>query len=249
MIRHLAFAFTLFLAAAAPAQAGERGLLWRVVQTCLVDHAVTGGSFPCLRVDTADGIDRGYAVLRAPFERLHVIVTPTVRTIGIEDARLVTPDAPNYFADAWSARRFVADDLVQKPGRSDVALAINSKPGRSQDQLHIHVACVRPDVKRSLAAQAATLQPGRFASIRVLPKAPRYMAMPLAGADLADRNPFDLVAEGLKPADMADVTIVLVGTGDEQHPGFVLLARSRLHGVWDDAHGEILLDGSCRAFR
>ena len=48
---------------------------------------------------------------------------------------------------------------------------------------------------------------------------------------------------------MADVTIVLVGTGDEQHPGFVLLARSRLHGVWDDAHGEILLDGSCRAFR
>ena len=249
MIRNLAVASFLCLAAASPARAGERGLLWRVVQTCLVDHAVTGGSFPCLRVDTADGIDRGYAVLRAPFERLHVIVTPTVRTIGIEDARLVAPDAPNYFADAWTARRFVADDLVQKPGRSDLALAINSKPGRSQDQLHIHVACVRPDVKQALTALATTLQPGRFASVRVLPKAPRYMAMPLAGAELADRNPFDLVAEGLKPADMSDITIVLVGTGDDQHPGFVLLARSRLHGVWDDAHGEVLLDGSCRAFR
>ena len=251
MIRHLAVACALLLAATAtaPARAGERGLLWRVVQTCLLDHAVTGGSFPCLRVDTEGGLERGYAVLRAPFERLHVIITPTVRTIGIEDARLLAPDAPNYFAEAWAARRFVADDLVQKPGRSDVALAINSKPGRSQDQLHIHVACVRPDVKRSLAALAATLQPGRFTGVRVLPKAPRYMAMPLAGADLADRNPFALVAAGLKPADMADVTIVLVGNGDDDRPGFVLLARSRLHGVWDDAHGEVLLDGSCRAFR
>ena len=250
MIRRFALASALLLAAA-PARAGERGLLWRVVQTCLVDHGLTGGSFPCLRVDTAEGVERGHVVLRAPFERLHVIVTPTVRTIGIEDARLVAPGAPNYFADAWVARRFVADDLVQKPGRSDFALAINSKPGRSQDQLHIHVACVRPDVKRSLASLAATLQPGRFESVRVLPRAPRYMAMPLAGPDLAGQNPFDLVAKGLRPADMADVTIVLVGTGagDDDHAGFVLLARSRLHGVWDDAHGEALLDGSCRAFR
>ena len=249
MIRPLAIAIALLLAAAAPARAGERGLLWRVVQSCLVDHAITGGSFPCLRVETADGAERGYAVLRAPFERLHVIVTPTVRTIGIEDARLVAPGAANYFADAWAARRFVSDDLVQKPGRSDLALAINSRPGRSQDQLHIHVACVRSDVKRSLASLAATLQPGRFVSVRVLPKAPRYMAMPLAGPDLAGQNPFDLVADGLKPADMSDVTIVLVGTGDDQHPGFVLLTRSRLRNVWDDAHGEALLDGSCRAFR
>ncbi len=250
MIRHLAILSAVLLAAAAPARAGERGMLWRVVQTCLVDHAITGGSFPCLRVDTAQGLERGYAVLRAPFERLHVIITPTVRTIGIEDLRLKAPDAPNYFADAWAVRRFVSDDLVRtKPERSDLALAINSKPGRSQDQLHIHVACVRPDVKRSLAALAAKLQPGRFASVRVLPKAPRYMAMPLAGPDLAGQNPFFLVADGLKPADMSDVTIVVVGFGDDDHPGFVLLARSRLQGMWDDAHGEALLDGSCRTFR
>ena len=247
MIRRLALVSVLLLAAA-PASAGERGLLWRVVQTCLADHSLTGGAFPCLAVDTNGGDARGYAALRAPFERLHVIVTPTVRTIGIEDARLVAPDAPNYFADAWASRHFVADDLSQKPDRSDLALAINSKPGRSQDQLHIHVACVRPDVKRSLAALAGTLQPGRFVPIKVLPKAPRYMAMPLAGATLAD-NPFALVADGLKPADMSDVTIVLVGTGGDAHPGFVLLARSRRHDVWDDAHGEALLDGSCRTFR
>ena len=83
----------------------------------------------------------------------------------------------------------------------------------------------------------------------MLPKAPRYMAMPLSGLDLAGQNPFALVADGLKPVDMADVTIVVVGFGDDEHPGFMLLARSRLRGVWDDAHGEALLDGSCRAFR
>lgn len=249
MIRILAFAGALLLVAAASAAAGERGLLWRVVQTCLVDHAITGGSFPCLRVDTAGGDERGYAALRAPFERLHLVITPTVRTIGIEDPRLVAAGAPNYFADAWASRHFVSDDLAQKPGRSDLALAINSKPGRSQDQLHIHVACVRPDVKRSLASSAAGLQPGRFTNLRVLPKAPRFMAMPLSGADLAGQNPFALVADLLKPVDMSDVTIVLVGTGGDDRPGFVLLARSRLHGIWDDAHGEALLDGSCRAFR
>ena len=249
MIRSLALACAL-LFAAAPASAGERGLLWRVVQTCLADHAITGGSFPCLAVDTEHGDDSGFVALRAPFERLHVIVTPTVRTIGIEATRLVAPDAPNYFADAWAVRHFVADDLVQKPGRSDLAMAINSKPGRSQDQLHIHVACIRPEVKRSLASLAGTLQPGRFTPVKVLPRSPRYMAMPLAGPDLAGQNPFAIVADEMKPADMSDVTIVLVGTGaSDERPGFVLLARSRLHGVWDDAHGEALLDGSCRAFR
>lgn len=248
MLRRLALASAL-LFAAVPASAGERGLLWRVVQTCIADHAIMGGSFPCLTVDTTGGLERGYAVLRAPLERLHVIVTPTVRTIGIEDTRLVGSGAPNYFADAWSARHFVTDDLTQELGRSDFAMAINSKPGRSQDQLHIHVACVRSDVKRSLSSLAATMRPGRFVPIKVLPRAPRYMAMPLTGPDLAGQNPFEIVANELKPADMADVTIVLVGTGDVEHPGFVLLARSRVHGIWDDAHGEVLLDGSCRAFR
>ena len=98
-------------------------MLWRVVQTCLVDHAITGGSFPCLRVDTAQGLERGYAVLRAPFERLHVIITPTVRTIGIEDLRLKAPDAPNYFADAWAVRRedgsWLMDGLIPVPEIKD----------------------------------------------------------------------------------------------------------------------------------
>lgn len=249
MIRRLALASAMLLAAVAPARSGERGLLWRVVQTCLVDHRLTGGAFPCLAVETADGEARGYAVVRAPFERLHVVVTPTVRTIGIEEPRLVAPDAPNYFADAWASRRFVSDDLVQKPGRADLAMAINSLPGRSQDQLHIHVGCVRADVKRALDQAEGTLRPGRFVPLKILPRAPRYMAMVLPGADLAGQNPFRIVAESLKPAAMADVTIVVVGAGSDEHPSFVLLARSRLRGIWDDAHGEALLDASCRAFR
>lgn len=247
--RPLAVASALFLAAAVPARAGERGLLWRVVQTCVADHRLTGGAFPCLAVEIDGGVERGFAVVRAPFERLHVVVTPTTRMVGIEDTRLVVPDAPNYFADAWASRRYVSDDLVQKPGRADIALAINSLPGRSQDQLHIHVGCIRTDVKRALEEAAGTLRTGRFVPLKVLPRAPRYMAMPLSGADLTGQNPFRLVAEGLHPADMADVTIVVVGAGSDEHPGFVLLARSRLHGVWDDAHGESLLDASCRSFR
>lgn len=249
MIRRFALACALLLVVVAPAAAGERGLLWRVVQTCVADHGLTGVSFPCLAVDNAQGDERGFVVLRAPFERLHVIVTPTVRTIGIEAPRLVEPGAPNYFADAWASRHYIADDLTQKPDRADIAMAINSKPGRSQDQLHIHIGCVRPDVKKTLVDLADSLHPGRFVPVRVLPKAPRYMAMPIAGADLVGQNPFEIVAEALKPADMSDVTIVVVGTGDTAAPGFILLARSRVLTQWDNAHGEVLLDESCRAFR
>ena len=249
MIRFFIIASALSLLLPASARAGERGLLWRVVQTCIADHRLTGGSFPCLSVNTEAGAERGYAVVRAPFERLHIVVTPTVRTIGIEDPRLVAPDAPNYFADAWASRHFVGDDLVQKPGRADLALAINSAPGRSQDQLHIHVACVRTDVKRALAASAAALRAGRFSPVKI-PRGPSFMAMQLEGADLAGHNPFKLVADTLHPAEMGDITIVVVGTGsDTDKPGFVLLARSRLLDRWDNAVGEGLLDEACRAFR
>ncbi len=33
-----------------------------------------------------------------------------------------------------------------------MSLAINSAVGRTQDQLHIHIDCVRPDVRDTLAA-------------------------------------------------------------------------------------------------
>ena len=242
----------LVLSAGAIADESGRGLLWRVVQTCMANHYVTGGAFPCLQVETASGAASGYVVLRAPLEDTHVILTPTVRTIGIEAERLRASGAPDYFQDAWSIRHFVTDGLTRQPARDDIAMAVNSKPGRSQDQLHIHVDCIRPAVKQSLERQAASLHLQGWTQISILPHAPRYWAMPLARDDLTGVNVFKIVASGLKidPDRMDDTTIVVAGSGAvSDRPGFIILARQRVSHSRDEAHGEALLNHSCAAFR
>ena len=84
---------------------GRRGALWDVVRTCVVDRTVTGFAFPCLEVNTADGEERGYVVLRRPGTR-DIVLAPTKQVVGVEDPWLWTAEAPNYFADAWNARSF-----------------------------------------------------------------------------------------------------------------------------------------------
>ena len=231
-----------------PAEAGERGLLWRVVQTCVLNHDLTGASFPCLSVETPKGVESGYAVLRAPNEAIRVVLSPTVRTAGIEAERLRGTDAPNYFHDAWMARHFVIDDLARTPSRGDLALAVNSKLGRSQDQLHIHVACIRPTVKHMLARAKASSQSANWTRIKVLPSAPYYWAHFEPSRDLSGLNLFDRVAAGLNvdPDDMDDVTIVVVGV---EPSGFIVLARKKIPHVSDEPHGEGLLDPNCSGFK
>ena len=235
----------------AAATAAERGLLWRVVQTCVATESLVGAPFPCLAVNVKAGLDRGFAVVRAPFEATHVVVTPTVRTIGIEAGRLQAPNAPNYFADAWASRHFATDSLPKRPGQTDMALAVNSRPGRSQDQLHIHVDCIRQDVKRALAAQSDIIHTGDWTRVVVMPRAPRYLATALDESDLSTTNLFALVQKGLAidPGDMDEMTIVVVGADLGGRPGFYVLARHRIENSRDEAHGEALMDHACKAFR
>lgn len=224
-----------------------RGLLWRAVQSCILNHSITGASFPCETVDISAGRDKGYAVLRAPLDDAHVVVTPTVRTIGIEADRLRGPDAPNYFQEAWLARHFATDVLSQTPGRDDYAMAVNSRPGRSQDQLHIHVACVRQDVKQTLADEFASIRAKGWKQVKLFRKAPLYWAHFEPVDDLADANVVDLVAHGLgiKEGDMSDVTIAVVGAKPN---GFFILARRRIPKGYDEPHAEALLDRGCSSY-
>ena len=144
----------------------QRGVLWRVVQACVANHALTGASFPCLSVETANGPAAGYVA----------IVSPTVQTIGIAAQRLRGPDAPNYFQDAWASRSYATDGLARQPGRADLALAVNSRIGRSQDQLHIHIDCIRPKVRDVLARDASRVAVGRWTHLRVMPASPQAIS-------------------------------------------------------------------------
>src|SRR5208282_6128619 len=127
--------------------AANRSELWVVVHDiCLPAYQGIGVAFPCAEINIAEGLDRGFAVLQTPSSATHVIVVPTIRISGIESPALLSENAPNYWEAAWEARRFVNDGAGRQLPRDKIGMAINSAARRSQDQLHIHVACIAPRV-------------------------------------------------------------------------------------------------------
>jgi CDP-diacylglycerol pyrophosphatase len=224
--------------------AADPDALWKIVhEKCAPNQAAKGQPQPCLAVDLAGD----YAVLKDIRGRTQVLVIPTSRITGIESPALLNPAAPNYWQDAWAARRFV-EKLAGRPiARDDIGLAVNSMDGRSQDQLHIHVDCLKANVRQALIAAL----PSIGFSWKPLPvplAGERFWAMKLAGADLGARNPFKLLAfgEAGARAKMGLETLVVVGvTFGDGKPGFVLLSDRASLAAGDYASGGNLLAHDC----
>ena len=223
-------------------QRQDPNALWRIAQLCARDQAANHLPAPCLTVD----LPAGYVVLKDRVRGPEVMVMPTARVTGIEDPAVRGSDAPNYWQGAWLARRFVEQFAGRQLPRDDVAMAINSVYGRSQNQLHIHVDCIQRDVKEALAANLARIGP-TWSGFTLELHDHDYRAMWLPGADLSGRNPFDLLAANpAARADMARETLVVAPlTRSDGVPGFVLLASQAEHRLVGEGHGESLLDNRC----
>ena len=132
----------------------SRDVLWAALKTCVLAKTVANRTFPCLDVDLG-GKDRpGSAVMRAPGEPTHLVVMPTDTVPGLEASVLRGPRGVAYWKAALAARPFVSDALKGRLPVAEVGLAVNSARGRSQDQLHIHLDCLRPSVLRAVTANA-----------------------------------------------------------------------------------------------
>jgi CDP-diacylglycerol pyrophosphatase len=235
----------IILAAAAGAvAAADRDLLWGVVKVCVANHELTGGAFPCLDVDTEQGVARGFAVVRAPLKQTHVVVTPTARVAGIEDPALQSPEAPNYFQDAWAARKYVLDSVERPLSEREIGLAVNSRPGRSQDQLHIHVDCLHHRYAQLLRQHDSGLSSEKWTRLPFALRGRYYWAMLVNSPDLGQTNIFRTAATLLRvsPGRMEDVTVVVIPRFDK---GFYLLADQYTPGAMGKGHGEFLLDHAC----
>ena len=128
--------------------------------------------------------------------------------------------------------------------RSFLALAINSATGRSQDQLHIHVDCIRPDVRAALQAHLNAVG-SRWAPFPVPLAGQHYRAMRVAQADLAGIDPFRLLARSVPQPEMRWHTLVVAGVTFGTQPGFVLLDDRADLAAGNFGHGESLLDHAC----
>jgi CDP-diacylglycerol pyrophosphatase len=242
----------LLQASGAAQNSPSRDALWRIVSTmCVPEQTQNGDPKPCAQVDLEDGSERGFAILKDLRGETQFLLIPTSRISGIESPLVFAPDARNYFADAWEARSYVNQALHKTLPADAISLAINSTESRSQDQLHIHIDCVRVDVFEALHANEAAIG-NQWTPFPHMFFGHHYMAMWVPGESLGSSNPFRLAAEGLPGArqDMGDRTLAVVGlTRADGTKGFVLLEDRVNKENHDLASGEELQDHTCRIGR
>ena len=233
----IAFAANGFWSAQAHA---DPDALWRIVHDQCVPHEQTSDDpAPCAIVNQ----DSGFALLKDIDGPAQYLLIPTERITGIESPTLLEPDATDYFAAAWRARPLVEERLGRDIPRDWMSLAVNSEFARSQNQLHIHIDCLRADVHETLTRHVADIGPAWTPFPEPL-AGDHYSAITVAGEDLG-ADPFRLLADGVPGArtDMGRRTLVVVGAvlGDGR-PGFIVLAGLVDPATGDTGGGEAVQD-------
>jgi CDP-diacylglycerol pyrophosphatase len=212
----------------------NRDALREIVQDqCLPHWRDQHSPAPCMEVHV--GAASGYAVLADRKGGAHFLLIPTQTISGIESPALEAPGTPSYFQAAWQAHGRL-DEVIGRPVPPRlVGLAVNPLHLRGQDQLHIHIECLRPDVYETLktARLSSSWSPVTLGGAS-------YWARSLSGNLDAD-DPFKVLASHPPEAErgMNDYTLVVTGAPSEDR-GFLMLASS-------GAAGELLLDATCAA--
>jgi CDP-diacylglycerol pyrophosphatase len=210
-----------------------------VQEQCLPHWLRDHDPAPCVIVTPGAGsADPGFAVLADRKGGAHFLLIPTQTIRGVESPEARAPEALNYFDAAWSARAALAQFIGRAVPRAAVGLAVNPIHSRSQDQLHIHIGCLRAAVAQALKLRAAAIGP-TWGTLELADF--RYRALRIMGERPGAANPFRLLAQSLPDADksMEDFTLLLAGMDFKDGPGFVLLAASAVPGA------ELMLDPGC----
>ncbi|MFM0741096.1 CDP-diacylglycerol diphosphatase [Paraburkholderia xenovorans] len=232
----LAFAAT----ACARLAAVDSNALWKIVSLrCVPSQQATGTSGQCTSVD----LDKRYAILKDIVGRSQHLLIPTDRITGIESPLILEPHAQPYWADAWASRVYVEKAVKRSLPDSQLSLEINSAFRRSQNQLHIHIDCLRGDVSETLS-QHANDSPGQWRWDTL--DGNRYRIMRVTS--LTQQNdPFQIVARDNKDADaMAMQTILVTGAGTSAEKDGWLIVNSGLNLDNGSGSAEGLQDHKCR---
>jgi CDP-diacylglycerol pyrophosphatase len=207
--------------------------LWSLAQCCAKSLQSNRGCRYYSRTDD-------FIILKdnSPAKPDAYLIIPTTKVTGIEDPHIFAPPVANFWVYGWRQ----AQIYIKKPAIA-TGLAINSEFGRTQDQLHIHISCVRRDVVQTLAANGQKIggDPGAPVALALGPQHNLYRA--IKATSLVARSPFELAASMPGAAnDMAMQSIAVIGAGT---PGVYYVLDTTHHGANPGA-AEELLDQSCQ---
>ncbi|WP_294540294.1 CDP-diacylglycerol diphosphatase [uncultured Rhodoblastus sp.] len=238
---------TGLLALAALATRLPRLALWHVVRVCVADAGLLGVPFPCRQADLAGGKEQGSVVVQPPLLN-DMIVVPTRPLVGVEDAFLQTPEAPNYFAAAWRARSLLVSPSGRRPEWDEVALVVNPAMVRTQDQLHIHVGCLFPRARIALAAAAPQVPVGAWVRLPEIVPHIAFWGTRVGTSSLSGVAPFRLAAEALadRVRERGKLTLMVAGVRVAGAEQFLIVASyaGAPHSWWPIGNQE-LIDARC----
>ncbi|MFN6537868.1 MAG: CDP-diacylglycerol diphosphatase [Nostoc sp. EkiNYC01] len=219
----------------------DRNFLWQKVQQCVAnEQGQPPKPDPCLYVD----LNNRYVVANGS-NPVEYLLMPTDKIEGIEDPNISQSNSIPYWQYAWEeARKYIPSKKSQVQYRNQYGLAINSKQARNQDQLHIHMSCIKQSVTMQLETNDNKIPIGNFNNFILTLENNQYNIMHLDNDSLANNNnPFYLVNQSLGSSQkMADQSIAVVG---RRGGGYYILKTESDTTKGYNAAAEKLLDEDC----
>jgi CDP-diacylglycerol pyrophosphatase len=194
---------------------------------------------PCVQAN----LDAGYVLLKDRNGPLQYLLMPAYRINGIESPLLLQSHTPNFFWQAWQSRGVMGKTRGSPLPDSALSLTINSRTGRTQNHFHIHISCLRSDVRQRLDQEASRISsqwlefPGGL-------RGHRYLARRVTDAELVQRSPFLMLAQEVPDArdHMGRYSLAMAQQADGS---FVLLATQRDLLTFNRAFAEEIQDHQC----
>ncbi|MGP1958190.1 MAG: CDP-diacylglycerol diphosphatase [Arsenophonus sp.] len=210
--------------------------LWKNInQKCISKFINSKLELPCIKINK----QYRYVIYKDIKGILHHLFIPLDKISGIESPFLQRKNTENYFILAWKNRELFIK-LLNKPfNEKFLSLAINSKYGRTQEQLHIHLACLKHQVFLKIKKNEDIIT-NNWKPLNEKINNHQYLAIKVSWLDINKTSPFIYLKKYVKKHndDIAYYGLAMIPSNQKNE--FILLAiRSKfLHFNFGSA-GEI----------
>jgi CDP-diacylglycerol pyrophosphatase len=208
-----------------------KSMLLRLAEKCQKDIAAVSD---CRSFTASE--KQEYIILKdnAPQKPQGFLLIAVHPVTGVEDERIFS--AP--FVDLWSSAWLWSEKYPGKPG-AITGLAVNSALARSQNQLHIHISCVLPEVTKALSKRRISPNANHPTQLNLGPNHTTYAIVAVPTLDGAN-SPF-LIARTIAQANKQEMRQQgIAAVRGKKNNGFYILDTAEGRGA-----AEELLDQTC----